>query len=246
MDWLDQHSATLIGMIWMLVLGPSIGNYACSVVYRLPIGRTPFEQHPYCGHCGADLKPIDLFPILSYCLTRGKCRYCGGKIPGVYTVIEVACLVLFMANFLVLGMGQQFLLTTAAGVFVIIAASIQFQQGWLPATIYSYAWAIYFTLRTLQEGTIYPAIQGMVVAFILAISVHAFWRKIKKAAPDISTPWIWWAGLFGTVVPMDQWGLFAVPLVCLLICAWCKEKQPIASIVAWAGGVLLMQVLMAG
>ena len=244
MEWLDQHSGTVIGLIWMLVLGPAIGNYACSVVYRLPLGKTPFERHPFCGHCNTPLKPIDLFPIISYCMTGGICRYCGGPIPGIYTVIELACLALFVANFLVMGMGQQFLLTTTAGVFVIIAASIQHQQGWLSASIYSYAWAAYFMARTLQEGTIYPAIQGMVVAFVVALTLHALHAKLKKSEPNIATPWIWWAGMVGMVVPMGQWELFLVPLTCLLICAWCKEKRAQSVIVSWAGGVLMMPVLL--
>jgi leader peptidase (prepilin peptidase) / N-methyltransferase len=69
------HEFIIIGIIWMLVLGPAVGNYACSVVYRLPRGKTPFERHPYCGHCNADLKPIDLFPIWSWLSTKGKCRF---------------------------------------------------------------------------------------------------------------------------------------------------------------------------
>ncbi|MFZ8393333.1 prepilin peptidase, partial [Staphylococcus aureus] len=75
----------------MLVLGPAVGNYACSVVFRLPRGQTPFERHPFCGHCNADLKPVDLFPILSWLSTRGRCRYCGGEIPALYTVVELIC-----------------------------------------------------------------------------------------------------------------------------------------------------------
>jgi prepilin signal peptidase PulO-like enzyme (type II secretory pathway) len=244
MDWLTLHASTVIGAIWMLVLGPAVGNYACSVVYRLPLGRTPFEQHPFCGHCHAALQPIDLFPIISYVLTRGKCRYCGGTIPGIYTVIELACLTLFMAYFFTFGMGQQFLLATAAGVFVIIAASIHYQQGWLPASIYSYAWLVSLTLRTLQEGTIYPAIQGMVLAFVSALLLHAAQQKLRKKTPDISTPWIWWAGLFGMLVPVLEWQWFIVPLSGLLIARFCKKKAGHADMIVWPASLLLAPVLL--
>lgn len=60
--WIAANHFMLCGIILMLAIGPAVGNYACSVVYRLPRGKTPFERHPYCGHCNADLKPIDLFP----------------------------------------------------------------------------------------------------------------------------------------------------------------------------------------
>ena len=57
--WVAAHQFLLIGIVCMVVIGPAVGNYACSVVYRLPRGKTPFERHPFCGHCNADLKPIE-------------------------------------------------------------------------------------------------------------------------------------------------------------------------------------------
>src|SRR5690349_8076964 len=104
------------GLIFMCVLGPAVGNYACSVVYRLPRSQTPFEKKPYCGHCGTMLKPIDLFPLISFILTRGKCRYCGDPIRASYFVIELLCLAVFIINFLSLGMSDSFLLLTAFSV----------------------------------------------------------------------------------------------------------------------------------
>lgn len=235
-----MSTETLMGLVWMLVLGPAVGNYACSVVYRLPIGKTPFERHPFCGSCNANLKPIDLFPILSYLMTRGKCRYCAASIPGIYTIIELACLAIFIANYLVFGMGEQFLLVTAGGVFTIILASIQFQQGWLSATIYSYAWACFLLARTVAEHSIYPAIQGFVVAMVLALALNYAHSKITKRAPRFDAPWVWWVALTGVVLPLPQWDLFLVPLLCLLLCAWCPQKRRTASIVAWAGGILVL------
>ena len=164
---------TLYGLIFMLVLGPAVGNYACSVVYRLPRGKTPFERSPFCGHCNADLKPIDLFPILSWCMTRGRCRYCAGPIPSVYTVIEVACGAVFVAYFLHFGIGEPFLLYTAYAVFVIILAAIHWQQGWIAATIYSYAFACIALARTLAEHTIYGTVQS---AFVMLMVMVAMWR----------------------------------------------------------------------
>jgi prepilin signal peptidase PulO-like enzyme (type II secretory pathway) len=233
-------TSTLMGLVWMLVLGPAVGNYACSVVYRLPLGRTPFERHPFCGSCNADLKPIDLFPILSYCLTGGKCRYCAAKIPGIYTIIELACLLIFVANFLVFGISEAFLLYTAGGVFVVILAAIQLQQGWLAATIYSYAWACVLLARTVDERSIYPAVQGFVVAMVLALAAHFLWSKIKRTTPRIDTPFVWWAALTGLVVPMCHWELFLVPLSVIGLTWCCQEKRAASAIIAWSAGILLL------
>lgn len=207
LEWIATHEFTLIGVIFMLVIGPAVGNYACSVVYRLPRGKTPFERHPYCGHCNADLKPIDLFPILSWLMTKGKCRYCSGEIPAIYTIIELVCGIVFTAYFLKFGISESFLLYSAFATFVVILAAIQWQQGWVAATIYSYAIGIVALLRTLHEHTIYGFVQSTFIMLTLALLIARFTgiKKIRKKFQPFEVPWIWWLVLLGALVPMPQW-----------------------------------------
>jgi len=193
---------TIYGIIFMLVLGPAVGNYACSVVYRLPRGQTPFERHPFCGHCNADLKPIDLFPILSWCLTRGKCRYCQGAIPSVYTAIELACGAVFVAYFLHFGMGELFLLYTAYAVFTVILAAIHWQQGWISASIYGYALTFIALARTLMEHTIYGFVQ---TGFVMLVVMLAVYRLAGNKTSPFERPWIWWFVLLGALLPFVMW-----------------------------------------
>lgn len=210
--WLAANEFVVIGVIWMLVLGPAVGNYACSVVYRLPRGKTPFERHPYCGHCNADLKPIDLFPIWSWLSTKGKCRYCAGPIPGIYTMIEVLCGVVFIAYFLQFGISEQFLLYTAYAVFVVMMAAIHWQQGWISATIYSYAFVCVALSRVLSEHSIYPTIQSAFLMLILALLFNQT-SATRKLSP-FEKPWIWWFVLMGALVPLAQWQ-FILPIFIL-------------------------------
>lgn len=215
--WVSAHEAVIIGIIWMLVLGPAVGNYACSVVYRLPRGRTPFECHPFCGHCRRDLKPIDLFPVLSWCLTRGRCRYCSGPIPGIYTVIELACGVVFIGYFLAFGVDERFLLFAVFAVFAIILAAIQWQQGWVSVSIYSYALLAVALARTLIEHSIYGWVQGAVVMLVLCLA----WQRLavaltRQAFRPFDTPWIWWMVLLGALTPLTLWPLLTLPAAMLV------------------------------
>jgi prepilin signal peptidase PulO-like enzyme (type II secretory pathway) len=207
LDWIATYQWTLIGVIWMLVLGPAVGNYACSVVYRLPRGKTPFERHPYCGHCNADLKPKDLFPILSWLSTRGACRYCGGAIPSVYTAIELACGAIFISYFLHFGMGEPFLLYTAYAVFVVILAAIHWQQGWISSSIYAYAFALLAMARILAEHSFYGVVQGAFLMLLLMLLMLRFSKQ--RAVSPFEKPWIWWFVLMGALVPLAQWHLIA-------------------------------------
>ena len=226
----------LMGLVWMAVLGPAIGNYACSVVYRLPRGKTPFERHPFCGHCNADLKPIDLFPILSWCSTRGKCRYCAGPIPGIYTVIELVCGAVFIGYFLKFGMGEAFLLYTAYAVFTVILAAIHWQQGWIAGTIYSYAFACIALARAVAEHSIYPTVQG---AFLMLILMLAMFRCGKQRTQSpFDKPWIWWFVLMGALVPMGEWKLI-VPIFLLKLCVP-KESR----VIVYAAGALALPLFL--
>ncbi len=213
--FLSLHQTVVMGVILLAVIGPAVGNYACSVVYRLPRGQTPFERHPYCGHCGADLQPRDLFPIFSWLSTRGKCRYCGGAIPGIYTVIELVCGAVFIGYFLHFGISELFLLSTAYAVMVVILAAIHFQQGWISATIFSYAWLLLVLIRTLIEHSIYGPIKGAVVMLVLMAGLM---RLAGNKANPMEKPWVLWFVLLGTLVPMQHWAMLVpVYLIKLLV-----------------------------
>lgn len=235
MEWLALHQYTIMGLIWMVVLGPAVGNYACSVVYRLPRGKTPFERHPFCGHCNADLKPVDLFPVISWVMTRGKCRYCAGEIPSVYTVIEAVCGLVFVSYFLRFGISEQFLLYAAYAVFVVILAAIHKQQGWIAATIYSYAFAFVALARALSEHTIYGVVQG---SFIMLVIMLVMLRASRSKTSPFEKPWIWWFVLMGALVPIAHWS-YIVPVFVIKLCV----PKPFRVLVYATGALVLPLIL---
>jgi prepilin signal peptidase PulO-like enzyme (type II secretory pathway) len=58
------------------------------LVYRINIGENLFGRS-YCDFTKKPLKVIDLIPIFSYILFKGKCRDCKKKIPLLYPLIEL-------------------------------------------------------------------------------------------------------------------------------------------------------------
>ena len=73
------------------VLGAVIGSFLNVVIYRLPRENLKLWEPPYsfCPVCGHKLSWKDNIPILSYLLLRGRCRYCGARIPLRYLLVEV-------------------------------------------------------------------------------------------------------------------------------------------------------------
>ncbi len=115
----------LPGIIWSGFMGLAIGNFATNPIYRLPRGESLFARDPYCGDCNAPLKPRDLFPVLSWLSTGGKCRYCGARVPGAYTVTEALIGAIFVTLYLRLGWSERFVLESfGLTAFVMIAVML--------------------------------------------------------------------------------------------------------------------------
>ena len=73
------------------VLGAVIGSFLNVVIYRLPEEGLKLWDPPYsfCPVCKHRLSWKDNIPIISYILLKGRCRYCGAKIPIRYFLVEV-------------------------------------------------------------------------------------------------------------------------------------------------------------
>lgn len=211
---MEAWQETLIGLIWMVVLGPAVGNYATSVIYRLPFGQTPFEKNPYCGDCGSMLQPKDLFPILSWLSTLGKCRYCGVLIRPSYTVVEVVCGIIFVVNYLCFGISEQFLLITSLAVFLVILAALAYHEKKLFLLIWTYVVALGAVLRVLQDGSIYPLVYS---AFAMLFVSVVIWRAavwFKRADAKNAPEFCWLAVMVGVCIPLESlWCVSALGLV---------------------------------
>ena len=85
--------------IWALVAGLyglAIGSFLNVVIWRLPRGLgVNAPTWSFCPNCKHRLGAWDLFPVLSYALLGGKCRYCKSPISLRYPGVEFLTGVLF-------------------------------------------------------------------------------------------------------------------------------------------------------
>lgn len=71
-----------------VLVGLLLGSFIKALADR-SINNKSFLGRSYCPNCQHKLAYYDLFPVLSYLLTFGKCRYCYKKISSQYLLIEV-------------------------------------------------------------------------------------------------------------------------------------------------------------
>ncbi len=71
-------------------IGAVIGSFLNVVIYRMPRGLSLGEpKNSFCPSCKQQLAVVDLVPLLSWLVLRGKCRQCGAKVSARYFVVEL-------------------------------------------------------------------------------------------------------------------------------------------------------------
>jgi prepilin signal peptidase PulO-like enzyme (type II secretory pathway) len=87
----------LVGLL-VLVLGVVIGSFLNVVILRTEAGSS-LGGRSKCVKCAATLRPIDLIPVVSFLMLRGKCHSCHARISVQYPLVESATGLLFLACF---------------------------------------------------------------------------------------------------------------------------------------------------
>jgi len=87
--------AEALGLYWLapVLAAPLIGSFLGTLIQRLPAGRKVVFGRSSCPHCHHLLGLRDLVPILSWLVSRGRCRYCGARLGLFYPAIELAAIV---------------------------------------------------------------------------------------------------------------------------------------------------------
>lgn len=176
--WDMKIGYVLCGIIWSLACGFAIGNYACSLVHRLPRGRLILDKTPYCGNCGTLLKTADLFPVFSALLLRHKCRYCKQPFPVSHTWTELCVGLLFTLAFFKYGYGEEFVLIAIIGVFLITLAAIEANDDIIIGKVLLCLVVFGMLFRTLMDHSIFNFVQGALTGGLVSALL---WRKsIRK------------------------------------------------------------------
>lgn len=68
-------------LIITFILGSSLGSFTCCLADRILNGTSVLKGRSHCDTCGHVLGVLDLIPLFSWLALRGRCRYCGSKIP---------------------------------------------------------------------------------------------------------------------------------------------------------------------
>lgn len=96
--------------IFFFLFGIVFGSFYNVVGLRIPKGESIVTPPSHCTNCHRRLTVVDLVPVLSYIVLRGKCRTCGAKISPIYFFMELITGLLFVFSYLQLGLSLEFVI----------------------------------------------------------------------------------------------------------------------------------------
>ena len=99
----------IFGLIW--------GSFLSVVKNRLDRPKTIFFGRSECPKCKKKLGPVDLIPLVSFIIFRGKCRYCKKKISPEYPLFELISAAMAGALYLKFGL-------SLASIFLFLSLSV--------------------------------------------------------------------------------------------------------------------------
>ena len=77
------------------VLGAAVGSFLNVVADRLPAEGSLLAPPSHCDACGRRLGPLEMVPVLSYLVLRGRCRTCGAHVGLRVLMVELGTGILF-------------------------------------------------------------------------------------------------------------------------------------------------------
>ena len=87
---MEDRVWTIYLCFWLAVFGAVLGSFLDCAASRWAAGAPPFRGRSRCSSCGHALGAGDLIPVFSFLRRRGRCRYCGERIPADCLAAELA------------------------------------------------------------------------------------------------------------------------------------------------------------
>ncbi|MEO1058023.1 MAG: prepilin peptidase [Actinomycetota bacterium] len=162
-------------LVVVIVAGLLIGSFLTVVVDRVPDGGSVMAPPSACGACGHRLGPLDLVPIVSWVVLRGRCRYCGTRIGIEPIVIELATATLFVV------FAVEFGADAALPAYCILAA-VLIAQTWIDL----------HTQRLPREITYVGLVLGAIALTVAAVvrdDPERIWQMVLGAGIGLAVMW---------------------------------------------------------
>ncbi len=185
---------TIYISIWMFIIGTIFGSFYNVVGLRLPKGQSIVSPPSHCPNCNNRLTSLELIPIISYVIQKGKCKHCNKKISIVYPVFEIVCGLLFMISYLVFGFNKELIIALTFISMLIIIVVSDFNYFIIPDSILIIFGILLIIEIAVIKGNIINHLLNGLWAFIFMFLLKKFgdflFKKESMGGGDIKLMFI--------------------------------------------------------
>lgn len=89
-------------ILFLFILGATFGSFLNVLADRLPQDKSLLGRS-HCESCKHTLSALDLIPLFSFLILKGKCRYCGARFSWQYFGAELLTATFFVLTWTFLG-----------------------------------------------------------------------------------------------------------------------------------------------
>lgn len=149
------------------ILGCCLGSFADCAAGRFLSGESVVAGRSHCDCCGHVLGALDLIPLFSWLFLKGRCRYCGAKIPAEAFFVELisgiaCCMIVYRYDVSVMSL-RGILLTV-----ILITLSLTDLHGWIiPDRLQIAGCAVFFVTALFLPAPTQRILKGLLYGVIL-------------------------------------------------------------------------------
>lgn len=91
-------------LVLAFIIGACMGSFLNCAAWRICHNESFLKGRSHCAVCNHELAILDLIPVVSFIMLKGKCRYCGEKMAARYLIAEIISGLVFTSIVLVFGL----------------------------------------------------------------------------------------------------------------------------------------------
>jgi len=168
----------------VFLFGICVGSFLNVVIIRLPNNESLIKRSSHCMSCGEKIRVIDLIPVFSWLLLRGKCHKCKAKISARYPIVESLTGFTFMLVFYVKDLNAESIITCVLFAFLIVIGFMDWDTLEMEPIILALIFLLSIPLHLLTDTlTLSERIIGAlcisVPFFIIGEACRLFYKRCR-------------------------------------------------------------------
>jgi leader peptidase (prepilin peptidase) / N-methyltransferase len=168
------------GLLVALILGAIFGSFNGLLIHRLPDGGSIVFTRSACPKCKNHLRARDLIPLLSWLISRGKCRFCSTSISVRYPLLELATALLFAGAYAMHGATMNALLIALLASHLLVVCIIDIQHRIIPDCLQIIIATLGLIYALHNQHHVSEIVGGGLLGATIGLGLQLLVRIVKK------------------------------------------------------------------